>query len=322
MLVLFASTKLSFVSGVDGTRQDGSRINECMFRTSPPISAATDEGDSTAGTLHMPQSFGTLYSAESLAESGAGYACYAAKPFSSSLFSVSTAKRVRAALTAHESIGDTRNTKSAGAHVFNGEPDLWRDQEMWVTAQSFRKSKQIIKTKKEYGITDDVDASDRGEWGHSSKEYSGPSSRQTETPKCTKTLHHKSLYVPGTFIPGEISPGVKVQRTPPALIPGTPGFWEPGRSPYYTPGFWTPGYGPRYVSAVPAAILPGKKGTVIPGLFFPPAYSPGYLIPGWYETMSCALLCSMPTCQEAECFKLPQVTGVKVNTTGPLTRHM
>ena len=144
MLVLFASTKLSFVSGVDGTRQDGSRLNECMFRTSPPIAAAADEGDSTAGTLHMPQSFGTFYSAESLAESGAGYACYAAKPFSSSLFSVSTAKRVRAALTAQKSIGDLRNAKSAGALVFNGEADLWRNQEMWVKAQSFRKSKHII----------------------------------------------------------------------------------------------------------------------------------------------------------------------------------
>ena len=114
--------------------------------------------------------------------------------------------------------GDTRNAKSAAALVFNGEADLWRDQETWVTAQSFRKSKQIlIKPKKEYGITD-VDTSDRGEWGHASKEDSGPSSRQIETPKCTKKLHHKPLYVPGTFIPGEISPGVKVPRTPPALL--------------------------------------------------------------------------------------------------------
>ena len=68
--------------------------------------------------------------------------------------------------------------------------DLWRNQERWVKAQSFRKSKHIIKTKKEHGITDEFDTSDRGEWGHSSKEYSGPSRGDLRRSNCTKTLHH------------------------------------------------------------------------------------------------------------------------------------
>ena len=72
----------------------------------------------------MPQSFGTLYSAESLAESGAGYACYA-ECLSPVVCLVCRQQNGSAQLfTAHESIGDTRNAKSAAALVFNGEADF------------------------------------------------------------------------------------------------------------------------------------------------------------------------------------------------------
>ena len=294
LLILFslASTRLSFVSGVDGTRQHGSRLHECLFRTCPLISAAADEGDATAAALHVPHSFGTLYSAESLAASRAGETQHGAKLLSgNSLSTTVTGTGVGAFLTSRESLVGARGSS---VPVYHGDMSVWRDHKN--SAQSLPTSQQIFKTAEDTAAPVENFNTFQGEGKHL-KLGSGPSHGQSEISKCTKTLHHKSIYVPGTFVPGKFFPGVKVPQTPPAFIPGTPGFWEPGRSPYYTPGFWTPGYSPRYVSAIPATILPGKKATVIPGDFFPPAYSPGYLIPGWYETISCAnSLCSMSTC--------------------------
>ena len=108
---------------------------------------------------------------------------------------------------------------------------------------------------------------------------------------CTQTVHHKPVYVPGVWSPPRRAPSVKVPGTPPVLIPGAPSYWEPGRAPFYTPGFWTPGKPPRYVSAVRPTVVPAVKGTVIPGEFVPPAYTPGFVIPGWHETTACALPC-------------------------------
>ena len=97
---------------------------------------------------------------------------------------------------------------------------------------------------------------------------------------CTQTIHHKPVYVPGVFTPPKHAPSVKIPGTPPVFVPGAPAYWEPGRAPFYTPGFWTPGRAPRYVSAVRPTIVPAKKGTVIPGEFVPPSYTPGFVIPG------------------------------------------
>ena len=46
---------------------------------------------------------------------------------------------------------------------------------------------------------------------------------------------------------------------------------------------------PGTVGAKHPIIIPAKKGVVIPGEFTPPAYTPGFIIPGFHETTACAV---------------------------------
>ena len=109
-----------------------------------------------------------------------------------------------------------------------------------------------------------------GEWGHASKEIQDLQAGKLRRPNALKKTAPQTLYVPGTFIPGEISPGVKVPRTPPAphlwalLVSGSLDDLR-----IILPGFWTPGYGPRYVSAVLCCNSAGKERDSHPRIIFP-----------------------------------------------------
>lgn len=149
------------------------------------------------------------------------------------------------------------------------------------------------------GEADDVRFSDDAGAGAGAGGFGESDLEQYAKAACTVSIHHKPVYVPGVFLPPKLAPSVKIPGTPPVFIPGKPAFWEPGRAPFYNPGFWTPGKPPRFISAVRPVIIPAKHGTVVPGEFVPPAYTPGFVIPGWHETSACALPVCVAPCQDA-----------------------